>query len=77
MKVLELGAGQWRYTLFFADNGFQVQALLFRTWSESYSKKVQARGISQSISALRHDVRQRFPFEDNFFDALYSNMLSA
>jgi len=27
MKVLELGAGKWRYTLFFADNGFQVQAL--------------------------------------------------
>lgn len=38
-------------------------------------EKAQAGGFSQSVSALRHDVRQRLPFEDNTFDACYSHML--
>ena len=76
IKVLELGAGQGRDTLFFARNGFQVNAL---DYSEpgviSIQEKAQAGGFSQSVFALRHDVRQRLPFEDNSFDACYSHML--
>ena len=76
IQVLELGAGQGRDTLFFARNGLQVHAL---DYSEpgviTIQEKAQAGGFSQSVSALRHDVRQRLPFEDNTFDACYSHML--
>jgi SAM-dependent methyltransferase len=75
-KVLELGAGQGRDTLFFAGNGFQVYAL---DYSEpgviTIQEKAQERGFSQSVSALRHDVRQRLPFEDESLDACYAHML--
>lgn len=76
LKILELGAGQGRDTLYFARNGFQVHAL---DYSESgvitIQEKAQARGFSQSVSALRHDVRQRLPFEDESLDSCYAHML--
>lgn len=75
-KVLELGAGQGRDTLFFAQNGFEVYAL---DYSESGVKdilrKARAAGLAKSVTAIRHDVRNRLPFIDGSFDACYSHML--
>lgn len=75
-KVLELGAGQGRDTLFFARNGFQVHALDYsETGVTTILEKSQAQGLSQTIFALRHDVRQPLPFESETLDACYSHML--
>ena len=75
-RILELGAGQGRDTLFFAKNGFEIHAL---DYSESGLKdilrKAQAAGLAKLVSAIRHDVRNRFPFDDGTFDACYSHML--
>jgi len=75
-RILELGAGQGRDTLFFAQNGFDVYAV---DYSESglreIRRKTQAWGVRGSIKVIRHDVRNRFPFDDETFDACYSHML--
>lgn len=76
IKILELGAGQGRDTLFFARNGLQVTALDYsETGVQTVREKALVHGLAQSITAMRHDVRQPLPFEDGSFDACYSHML--
>ena len=75
-KILELGAGQGRDTLFFARNGFQVYALDYsETGVQTIREKAQAQGLAQTVATMRHDVRQPLPFEAGSFDACYSHML--
>ncbi len=76
IKILELGAGQGRDSLFFARNGFHVAAIDYsETGVETIREKAQAQGLAQAVTAMRHDVRQLLPFEDGSFDACYSHML--
>src|SRR3972149_10065344 len=50
-NILELGAGQGRDTLFFAKNGFHVQALDYSENAiEAISQKAQRLGLSQDIT---------------------------
>jgi SAM-dependent methyltransferase len=75
-KILELGAGQGRDTIYFAQNGFQVYALDYsQSGLDDITKKSQNAGLSNSIKVLRHDIRQTIPFEDGSFDGCYSHML--
>lgn len=75
-KLLELGSGQGRDTLFFARNGFQVHALDYTaTAVEAINDKDRKLGQSESVTAIQHDIRQPLPFTDNSFDACYSHML--
>jgi len=75
-KILELGGGQGRDTLFFAQNGIQVYTL---DYSESavrtITNKARELDLSGSITALHHDVREPLPFDDESFDGCYSHML--
>ena len=75
-QILELGGGQGRDTIFFVQNGFQITTLDYTETSISTirEKSTQA-GISSSVVALRHDIRNPLPFEDTSFDACYSHML--
>ncbi|MBN1548912.1 MAG: class I SAM-dependent methyltransferase, partial [Syntrophaceae bacterium] len=75
-KLLELGAGQGRDTLFFAQQGFQVVALDYAaTGLKTLAEKAALEGLSPVISTVPHDVRQPLPFADETFDASYSHML--
>jgi SAM-dependent methyltransferase len=75
-KILELGGGQGRDTLFFAANGFQVTTLDYSESAiQAITEKAQAVGLSQSIVARQHDVRNSLPFEAETFEACYSHML--
>lgn len=75
-RLLELGSGQGRDTLFFARHGFRVQALDYTaTAVEAISDKARQLGLSGSVTALQHDIRQPLPFTDESFDACYSHML--
>jgi SAM-dependent methyltransferase len=75
-KILELGAGQGRDTLFFAKNGFEVYSLDYsRQGIECIDQRSRDMGLSGSITALQHDVREPLPFDDGSFDACYSHML--
>lgn len=75
-RILELGGGQGRDTLYFARNGFQVHMI---DYSEAAVRtivdKAQKLYLSDAITALRHDVRDRLPFDDESFDGCYSHML--
>ena len=74
--LLELGAGQGRDTLFFAHEGFQVQALDYSdTGLSVIRKKALAQALAPRITAQRHDVRQPLPFEQASLEACYAHML--
>ena len=75
-KIMELGSGQGRDTLFFARRGFQVTAADYSQAAvETIVSKAQAAGVSDLVEAVRQDVRERLQFPDESFDACYSHML--
>lgn len=75
-SILELGSGHGRDTLYFASQGFQVTALDYsRPGIEQITRHAALKGVSDSVVALQHDVRDALPFPDGTFDACYSHML--
>ena len=75
-RILELGSGQGRDTLFFVEQGFHVYALDYSLAGlDSLREEVRDLGFTESVTTVYHDVRERFPFDDHFFDACYSHML--
>jgi SAM-dependent methyltransferase len=75
-KVLELGCGQGRDTIYFARNGFTVYALDYSPQGlEAINKKAQELRLSHLIVTKVHDVRNPLPFADETFDACFSHML--
>lgn len=75
-KILELGGGQGRDTIFFAQNGLQVTVLDYaESGVRDIASKAAALNLSDVITSLRHDVRNPLPFDDASFDACYSHML--
>ena len=76
IRVLELGSGQGRDTIYFARNGFKVYALDYSDQGlEAIDKKARELGLSSMIVTKFHDVRNHLPFPDEMFDACYSHML--
>ena len=75
-RVLEIGAGQGRDSLYFAKNGFHVTALDYsETAVEAINQKAQTLCIAHSISPIWYDIRRKLPFVDETFDACYCHML--
>lgn len=76
MNILELGAGQGRDTLFFAQNGFHVHVLDYsKEGTERIRQKAVDHGLEDRIKATQHDVRNPFPFPEKTFNGCYSHML--
>lgn len=75
-KILELGSGQGRDTLFFAGRGFQVTAADYSQVAlETIATKARASGLVDQITPVRQDVRERLRFADESYDVCYSHML--
>lgn len=75
-KILELGGGQGRDTLFFAAAGFHVHVLDYsKSGIEAINQKASSMGLSHSVTAACHDIRKPLPFDDETFDGCYSHML--
>jgi SAM-dependent methyltransferase len=75
-KLLELGGGQGRDTIFFAQNGLRVTVLDYTASGvRDITRKAAALNLTNAITALRHDVRATLPFKAASFDACYSHML--
>lgn len=75
-RILEVGAGQGRDTLFFAGAGYAVAALDYtESGLHAIRRKADAQGVPDRVTTVYHDVRQPLPFEDRSFDAVYSHML--
>ncbi len=75
-RILELGAGQGRDTLFFARRGFKIYALDYaHSGLASIKDKREALDVPASVALFCHDVRDALPFRDDVFDGCYSHML--
>src|SRR3974390_2708636 len=69
-RVLELGGGQGRDTLFFAAKGFEVHVLDYsKPGVDAIVEKANRAGLAERVSASRHDVRLPLRFADGEFDA--------
>src|SRR6516225_2594076 len=75
-KILELGSGQGRDTLFFLRNGFEICAVDYSEKAlEDLRDKAERLGLGRAVQTVRHDVCSPLPFEANTFDACFSHML--
>ena len=75
-RILELGGGQGRDSLFYAHSGFDVTVLDYSDAGlQEIRKKAAADGVGGRIRTLVHDIRRPLPFDAASFDAVYSHML--
>ena len=75
-KVLELGAGQGRDTIFFARNGFNIEAL---DYSATAIKDIRCKSkefkLGNILNAKIFDVRKELPYKSETFEGCFSHML--
>ena len=75
-KIVELGAGLGRDSIYFGKNSITVTAL---DYSENgikvINEKIKKENLTSSISTLKFDIREDLPFVSNSVDACYSHML--
>ena len=75
-KIVEIGAGLGRDTIFFAKNSIHTTALDYSSSGiEIINQKIKKNNLKDYISTKLFDVRQKLPFEDNSVEACYSHML--
>ena len=75
-KVLELGSGLGRDTIFFAKNLIRVTALDYSSSGiEIIKQKALKQNLSKNISTNIFDIRKKLPFDDNSIEACFSHML--
>ncbi len=75
-KIVELGAGLGRDTIFFAKNSIHVTAVDYSSSGlKVINDKTQKQNLSNLISTKNFDVRKKLPFEDNSIEACFSHML--
>jgi SAM-dependent methyltransferase len=74
-KILELGCGQGRDTLFLAENGLTVTALDYsETGLCQIKERSASKGLAGSVILKVGDARDGLPFEDGTFDGCFSHM---
>jgi SAM-dependent methyltransferase len=75
-KILELGSGQGRDTIFFAKTGFQITVLDYSEEGiRAIREKAYSSGFSHLVTTLCHDLRNPLPLANESLDACYSHML--
>lgn len=75
-RVLELGAGHGRDTLYFAQRGFTVLASDFSSVALHQLRAEAAhRSLERRVLTMLHDVREPLPLATACVDAAYGHML--
>jgi len=75
-KIVELGAGLGRDTIFFAKNSIHTTALDYSpSGIKIINQKTTKDNLSNCISTKLFDVRKKLPFENDSIEACYSHML--
>ena len=75
-KIVEIGAGLGRDTIFFAKNLIHTTALDYSiSGIKAINQKTIKDNLSNYISTKQFDIREKLPFEDNSIEACYSHML--
>ena len=73
-KVLDLGSGHGRDSIFFASNGIEVEALDYSAIGVEILDNI-TKEKRLPIKSQFFDVKRPLPFSDGYFDAVYSHML--
>jgi SAM-dependent methyltransferase len=72
-RILELGCGQGRDTIFFASNNIDVVAIdASQVAIDALSKITKEKNLS--IHPMIHNANEGIPFDDSYFDAAYAHM---
>ena len=72
-KILELGCGQGRDSIFFASNNIDVVALdSSKLAVDALSNLTNEKNLS--IHPMIHNANEGIPFDDSSFDAVYAHM---
>ena len=75
-KIVELGAGLGRDTIFFANNSIHVEALDYSSSAiKIINEKAKKNNLLNLISAKNFDIREKLPLDDNSIEACFSHML--
>ena len=75
-RIIELGAGLGRDTIYFAKNSIHVEALDYSiSGIKIINQKINQNNLSNLINTKIFDVRKTLPFENNSIDSFYSHML--
>ncbi len=72
-KILDLGCGQGRDAVFFSLNGLEIYAVDSSIVAIESIRKFNEKN-NQSINAKYMNAKQGLPFDNNYFDAIYSHM---
>ncbi len=74
--ILELGGGQGRDSIPFAQSGLQVTVLDYaQSGVQAINRSAEESGLTDLVNVSWHDVKTPLPFADASFDACYSHML--
>ena len=75
-KIIELGAGLGRDTIFFAQNSIYVEALDYSPFAlNKINKKAKELNLTKFIKTSLYDIREKLPFDDEEFQGCFSHML--
>ena len=75
-RLLELGAGLGRDTLFFGKNQIKVNAIDYsKSAIDIINSKIIKLNLNKNINTRIWDVRNKLPFEENSLEVCYSHML--
>lgn len=68
-RILDLGCGTGRHTIYFAERGFDVYGFDFSHYAVQRSaRRLKKRNLSAHLMVW--DMTEKFPYEDEFFDAV-------
>ena len=75
-KIVELGAGLGRDSIYFAKNSIYVEALDYsQSGIKNVNQKIKQNNLSNLIKTKIFDVRKTLPFKNNSIEGVYSHML--
>jgi SAM-dependent methyltransferase len=73
-RVLDIGCGSGRHLVFLTKRGFETYGFDASQSALSLAQKwLQEEGLQATI--IRHQMEERFPYEDSFFEAVISTQV--
>ena len=71
-KIVELGAGLGRDSIYFAKNSIHVEALDYsQSGIKNINQKIKQNNLSNLIKTKIFDVRKTLPFKNNSIEGIY------
>ncbi|MBA4391179.1 MAG: SAM-dependent methyltransferase [Syntrophus sp. (in: bacteria)] len=75
-RILELGGGQGRDTVFFAQNGMYVDVIDYtENGVRIIDENTEKACLKDHVSSLCHDMRKGLPYEEGSFDGCYAHQV--